>query len=127
MTKIYRHISELLTLSSAEKKDGRKLLPEDLSIIKNAAIVCDNSKIVWVGPDANLDEKYKKLSSVETTIILYNLPIEYNNNGIPINLSQSSLKLDVSSIDIINAERKIKEILLEKTGLDFDKYLVDLE
>jgi imidazolonepropionase len=67
MTKIYRNISEVLTLSSAEKKDGRKLIPEDLSIIKNAAVVCVDSKIVWVGPDANLDDKYKKMPSIDLT------------------------------------------------------------
>jgi imidazolonepropionase len=67
MLKVYRHISEALTLQSAEKKDGRNLLADDLSIIKNAAIVCDDSKIIWVGPDDNLEEKYKRIPSINLT------------------------------------------------------------
>ena len=39
--KIYRNISELVTLDQAHVKDGRNLVPEDLSIIKNAAIIFD--------------------------------------------------------------------------------------
>jgi imidazolonepropionase len=62
MILIYRNISEILTLNSAFKKDGRKLLPDDLSIIKNAAVVCVDNKIIWVGADLNLEEQFKRKS-----------------------------------------------------------------
>ena len=43
------NISEVLTLSSAHKKDGRQLKAEDCDIIKNASIIYDDEKILWVG------------------------------------------------------------------------------
>lgn len=65
--KVYRHISQILTLASAYLKNGRKLLPEDLSIIDEGAIVFDDQKIVWVGKDRELPKEYLNLSSRDLT------------------------------------------------------------
>lgn len=52
--KVYRHLSQIMTLETASKKDGRKLIPNDLSIIDDGAIVFDDNEIVWVGKSAEL-------------------------------------------------------------------------
>jgi imidazolonepropionase len=61
--KIYRNFSEIATLQPAHAKDGRKLVPADLGIIKNASLVHDQNQILWVGPDAELPEEYKNLDN----------------------------------------------------------------
>jgi imidazolonepropionase len=59
MLKVYTHLNELVTLQGASTKDGRNLLPEDLSIIKDAAIVFDENKIIWTGKSEILPDEYK--------------------------------------------------------------------
>ncbi len=59
MNKVYLHLNEVLTLEGAAKKDGRKLLPADLSVIQDGAVVVENDFIVWVGPTPNLPTKYQ--------------------------------------------------------------------
>ena len=54
--KIFRNFSQIATLEGALKKDGRKLIQEDLGLICNASIVFDFEKILWVGPDKNIPE-----------------------------------------------------------------------
>ncbi len=62
MIKAFTDLNEIVTLKSAHKKDGRRLLPEDLSIIKNGAIVFDETKIIWVGENAKFPEQYRNLA-----------------------------------------------------------------
>ncbi|MCT4642428.1 MAG: imidazolonepropionase [Bacteriovoracaceae bacterium] len=52
--KCIKDLSQIVTLKNAYKKDGRNLLPEDLSIIKDGAIVYNDDKIIWVGSTKNL-------------------------------------------------------------------------
>ncbi len=59
--KVYSNISQLLTLSGAHAKDGRKLVDSDLSLIENASIVVDDELIHWVGKTEDLPEDYKKI------------------------------------------------------------------
>jgi imidazolonepropionase len=59
--KAYIHLNEILTLKKAHLKDGRKVYPEDLSIITDGAIVFDDKKILWVGPTGEMPEQYKSL------------------------------------------------------------------
>ncbi len=61
--KVYRHISQLVTLEAAHQKDGRRLSPDDLSIINDGAIVFDDQKIIWVGSDDKLPSEYASLTS----------------------------------------------------------------
>lgn len=61
------HLSEILTLKSAHSKDGRKLLPSDLDIISDGALVFDAHKILWVGKTSDLPDTYKEISSVTLT------------------------------------------------------------
>lgn len=60
----YSNISQVLTLESANSKDGRNLEPSDLSVLNNASIVFDNEKILWIGKTTELPDIYQ---SVETT------------------------------------------------------------
>ncbi len=59
MNKVYLHLNEVLTLAGALKKDGRKLLPSDLSVIQDGAVAVENGKIAWVGETAALPTKYQ--------------------------------------------------------------------
>jgi imidazolonepropionase len=56
--KHFSNFNQLATLELAHIKDGRKLLPDDLSIIENASIVFDESTILWVGKTDDLPEMY---------------------------------------------------------------------
>lgn len=71
-TYLFYNISELVTLDSALKKDGRNLLEADLSIIKDAAIICDQEKILWIGQFTNIPSTFeisKKIDCQNKTII----------------------------------------------------------
>lgn len=56
--KIFRNFSEIATLSGAHQKNGRRLLKEDLGLIKNATIVFNNEKILWAGADKDIPEDF---------------------------------------------------------------------
>ena len=62
---IYKNLNQILTLESAYKKDGRNILPEDLSIIENAAIVFNHKEILWVGKSGNIPPSYKDYKSFD--------------------------------------------------------------
>lgn len=63
---LYKNIKELLTLEGAANKDGRNLLPEDLSIIQNASIIVDeDNKIKWVGKASNLPKEFYEIKSID--------------------------------------------------------------
>ncbi len=68
MIKAYRNFSQIITLSNAYKKDGRNLLPEDLSIIENGSVVFNGKEILWVGKDSDFPEEYQNI-----------LPSEFDN------------------------------------------------
>jgi imidazolonepropionase len=65
--KVYRHLSQIVTLKSAFDKDGRHLLPADLSLIQNGAIAFNDDKILWVGEDHDLPREYQALNSFNGT------------------------------------------------------------
>ena len=60
MTKVYTHLSEMVTLSHAYHKDGRLLEAKDLSIIKDGAIAFNENEILWVGESEALPREYQK-------------------------------------------------------------------
>ncbi|WPU65369.1 imidazolonepropionase [Peredibacter starrii] len=60
--KTYVHLNQLVTLEGALKKDGRRLVPADLSIIEDGAIVFDDERIVWTGKSSELPAEYQKNS-----------------------------------------------------------------
>lgn len=62
MLKAFIHLNEIATLKAAHAKDGRKLEPADLSIIKDAAIVFDETKILWVGETSKFPEQYRNIA-----------------------------------------------------------------
>jgi imidazolonepropionase len=59
--KVIRNLNQILTLESASKKDGRMLVPDDISLINNGAIVYSESKIIWVGKNKDLPNEYKDM------------------------------------------------------------------
>jgi len=62
MLKALTDLNEIVTLKGAHQKDGRGLTSEDLSIIKDGAIVYDETKILWVGETSRLPEQYRTLA-----------------------------------------------------------------
>lgn len=48
--KVFLDIAELLTLEGANQKQGRHVQEEDLSIIPDAVLVCEDGKVKWAGP-----------------------------------------------------------------------------
>lgn len=58
--KIYKNFSEVMTLASAFKKDGRRLAGEDLGILKNSSIVFNQEQILWVGLDKEMPAEYQE-------------------------------------------------------------------
>lgn len=62
MLKAFTDLNEIVTLKGAHSKDGRNLVPEDLSIIKNGAIVFDETKIIWVGESSNFPSQYRNIA-----------------------------------------------------------------
>ena len=65
MITVYRHLNQIATLAGCFKKDGRKLLPQDLSIIQNAAIAFDENEILWVGEDSSLPALFQHEASFD--------------------------------------------------------------
>lgn len=63
--KVYRNLAQILTLKDAHAKDGRRLVPSDLSLIENGAIVFDDAKILWVGADTDLPQEYHSISAFD--------------------------------------------------------------
>lgn len=63
--KVYRHLNQIVTLSQAHIKDGRKLIPSDLSVVNQGSVVFDEAKIVWIGADSDLPSEYKSLKSYD--------------------------------------------------------------
>ncbi len=71
---LVRKIGELWTLQGAAKKMGRRVLPEDLSLLKNAAVVIEKEKILWLGPEKKLPKtfakmKFKEINADQRTVI----------------------------------------------------------
>ncbi len=63
--KIFRNFSEVATLAGAHHKDGRRLNHDDLGLIKNAAIIFDSEKILWVGEDKNIPVDFLEKDFIE--------------------------------------------------------------
>ncbi len=61
--KAFRNFSQIVTLAKSFEKDGRHLLPDDLSIVEQASIIFDSEEIVWVGRDENLPNEYQSVPS----------------------------------------------------------------
>lgn len=70
MTTLFFNISEAITLNNAVKKKGANLLASDLSLVKDAHIITNKGKIVWVGTAADLSSDLKQ--TIETRIDCHN-------------------------------------------------------
>jgi imidazolonepropionase len=59
MAQLFKNIGTLLTLEKAgQKKQGRKILRDDLSIVNNAALLEREGRVVWVGPERELTKEH---------------------------------------------------------------------
>lgn len=69
MSALIRGIGTLLSLEGAWKKSGRFVQTEDLGLISKAALLMDQGRLLWVGPEkklksalANLPRQYQKVT-----------------------------------------------------------------
>ncbi len=58
---VFHNIFQLMSLKKVVKKQGRKILKEDISPIKKAAMVVKEGQVQWVGPESRLPETYRKI------------------------------------------------------------------
>jgi imidazolonepropionase len=59
--KCYKDLNQIITLSKAKAKNGRKLSPEDLDVIHNGAVVFNNDEILWCGKTESIPQQYQDL------------------------------------------------------------------
>lgn len=59
MNTLFFNISELLSLEGVVKKAGSHLLPDDLSLIRNASVIASEGEILWVGKKEDIPQKLK--------------------------------------------------------------------
>lgn len=55
---VYRNINQLVSSKGVHHKDGRRLIPSDLDIIEDGAVVFDEDVIHWVGKTAELPDSF---------------------------------------------------------------------
>ncbi|MFN7825335.1 MAG: imidazolonepropionase [Pseudobdellovibrionaceae bacterium] len=65
---LYRKIAECLTLEGVQAKRGVKPQEADLSVIKSAAILVQDGRIQWVGPEKSLPKKLIEKSCREISL-----------------------------------------------------------
>ncbi|MFN7905266.1 MAG: imidazolonepropionase [Pseudobdellovibrionaceae bacterium] len=58
-TTLFRRISTLMTCAEAMKKQGRKIVEQDLSFYKNYSMIVTGKTISWIGPDQQVPKKLK--------------------------------------------------------------------
>ncbi len=58
--KAFRNFDQILTLEGSYKKDGRKVQPEDMSILHKASVVCSENEVLWVGLEKDFPQEYEK-------------------------------------------------------------------
>lgn len=59
--KIIKGIHELVTCAGIAKKSSRHILEEDLTIIKKAAMIEDQGRLIWVGEENDLNSALKNI------------------------------------------------------------------
>src|SRR5690606_24958937 len=67
---IYKNIKELLTLENVHQKDGRRLLPEDLSLKKETTLIEKNGLIAWIGDYAKLPSGFKQEKEIDCSELI---------------------------------------------------------
>lgn len=68
MSTLLYGIGELLTLEGAWKKSGRHIQEDDLGVISKAAVLMDQGRIVWVGPEKKLKSTLSSLAPQQKKI-----------------------------------------------------------
>lgn len=59
------NLSEIVTLEGCLKKDGRKLIPEDLGVKSNCSIVFNSKEILWIGNKIQLPAEFKSAKKID--------------------------------------------------------------
>jgi imidazolonepropionase len=62
MALVFKNISELVTLTGAAQKQGRRIQEQDLFLIKKAAVVVDRGILRWIGEQKKLPREFVKKS-----------------------------------------------------------------
>ncbi len=62
---LFRNISELFTFSGFANKDGRRVNEKDYGIELDAALLCENGKVKWIGSNKSIDKAIANLKPQE--------------------------------------------------------------
>lgn len=62
---LYYNIGELMTLKGAYRKQGRFIQDNDLGVVKNAALVVEQGRVVWAGLETRCPKQLKIKKSVD--------------------------------------------------------------
>jgi imidazolonepropionase len=62
---LFRNIGCLLTLSQAAGKEGRHITEEDLSVMKDAAMVVQGGRIAWIGDNKKIPKPWKLAKEID--------------------------------------------------------------
>jgi imidazolonepropionase len=65
--KCYKNFNQIISLKDSHTKNGRGLVPGDLSIIENGAVVFDNNKIIWVGHSLSIPDEFSNIDTTDYT------------------------------------------------------------
>ena len=65
---LYTDISELLTLAQAQAKKGRRIQEEDLDFHQKMAILVDQGKIAWIGPQKKIPRAWASAKIKEKSL-----------------------------------------------------------
>lgn len=65
---IFRQADEILTLAEAARKEGRRPVESDLSILKNASMVVEDGRLKWIGPHAQLPKSFARAKGKEISL-----------------------------------------------------------
>ncbi|MBI2521401.1 MAG: imidazolonepropionase [Bdellovibrio sp.] len=55
---LWKNFEQVVSLQGVVSKDGRKLIPSDLSIIPNGAVIFSDEAILWVGKSNNIPKQF---------------------------------------------------------------------
>ena len=132
---LYTDISELLTLAQAQAKKGRRIQEEDLDFHQKMAILVDQGKIAWIGPQkkiprawasAKIKEKSLKGSTVLPGFIechthtvfagSRSAEFELRNRGVSYQEISEQLSEPLSNVKIklLRAKKLLAEIIQNK-------------
>src|SRR5688500_14032745 len=61
---IFTQADTILTLEGAARKGGRRVLEEDLGLLRKASMVVEKGRIAWIGPHAKVPKTFARAKEI---------------------------------------------------------------